>query len=409
MKVLHTSDWHLGRLLHARRRYREFEDFLDWMAATIERSEIDCLLVAGDIFDTTTPSHRSQELYFRFLTRVSRSSCRHVVVIAGNHDSPSLINAPRSLLEALNIYVVGSVSEKIDDEIIVLRDGEGRAEAVVCAVPYLHDRFVRGVEAGESPETKEQKLLTGIVDHYQEVAKHSQKIRDSLDPNIPLIAMGHLFTAGGLTVDGDGVRGLYVGTITHINPSVLADNFDYVALGHLHVPQRVGGSDSIRYSGSPLPMGFGEARQQKSVVVVTFEGRKSRIETVDIPQFQRLERVEGDYQSLLQEIERLKGLDQSIWVEVIHTGNSVAGDLREAIEEVTRDSKVEVLKLKDLQVLNAVLEGDETSPTLDELTTEDVFIRLLEASEVDKDQRDQLLSTYFEALRELEQQDLRAE
>jgi exonuclease SbcD len=409
MKILHTSDWHLGRLLYGRRRYKEFEGFLDWMSSTIDRLEIDCLLVAGDIFDTTTPSHRSQELYFRFLTRVSRSRCRHVVIIAGNHDSPSLINAPRSLLEALDIHVVGQVTDTVEDEVILLRDAQGAPEAIVCAVPYLHDRFVRSVDAGESPETKEEKLLAGILDHYEKVATVATSIRDEIDPNIPLIAMGHLFTAGGLTLDGDGVRGLYVGTITHINPSILAKNFDYVALGHLHVPQRVGGSDAIRYSGSPIPMGFGEAKQQKSVVVVTFEGRKPLIEIVEIPRFQRLERIEGDRDFLLGEISRIRASKESTWLEVVHSGNTVAGDLKDSLGEATRDSPIDILKVKDLQVLEAILESDETALDLEELSSEDVFIRLLEATEVAEDQRNELLMTYKEALIEVEQEDQRAE
>ena len=409
MKILHTSDWHLGRLLYGRRRYQEFEEFLEWMSSTIDDLGVECLLVAGDIFDTTTPSHRSQELYFRFLTRVSRSSCRHVVIIAGNHDSPSLINAPRSLLEALDIHVVGSVTDRVEDEIVLLRDLNGEPEAIVCAVPYLHDRFIRSVDFGESPETKEEKLLSGIVDHYERLAKASKDLRDEVNRDIPLIAMGHLFTAGGLTVEGDGVRGLYVGTVTHINPSVLANNFDYVALGHLHVPQRVGGSDKIRYSGSPLPMGYGEAKQQKSVVVVTFAGSTPTVDVVEVPTFQRLERIEGDRDFLVDEIARIKKSNESTWIEVVHTGKTVAGDLKDALSDATRDSKIEILKVKDMAVLEAILESDEGALDLEELTPEEVFIRLLEATEVDAVQCDELLLTFREALYEVSQEDQRAE
>ena len=120
MKILHTSDWHLGRSLYGRKRYKEFSAFLDWLAQTIEDENVDALLVAGDVFDTSTPSNRAQELYYRFLCRVAASSCRHVVVVAGNHDSPSFLNAPKELLRALNVYVVGAVTESLEDEVIVL-------------------------------------------------------------------------------------------------------------------------------------------------------------------------------------------------------------------------------------------------------------------------------------------------
>ena len=108
MKILHTSDWHIGRTLYGRKRYEEFEAFLTWLAETIQKNEIDALLVAGDVFDTSAPSNRAQELYYRFLCRVAASSCRHVVVVAGNHDSPSFLNAPKELLKALDVHVVGS-------------------------------------------------------------------------------------------------------------------------------------------------------------------------------------------------------------------------------------------------------------------------------------------------------------
>ena len=142
MNILHTY-WHLGRALCGRKRYEEFGAFLDWLAETIERQGIDVLLVAGDVFDNGAPSNRAQELYYRFLCRAAASSCRHVVVVAGNHDSPTFLDAPRSLLATLNVHVVGSAAEDPEDEVLVLRGRDGAPELIVCAVPYLRDRDVR--------------------------------------------------------------------------------------------------------------------------------------------------------------------------------------------------------------------------------------------------------------------------
>jgi exonuclease SbcD len=150
MKILHTSDWHIGRTLYGRKRYEEFEAFLTWLAETIQQNEIDALLVAGDVFDTSAPSNRAQELYYRFLCRVAASCCRHVVVVAGNHDSPSFLNAPKELLKALDVHVVGSSTESLEDEVLVLRNDQDTPELIVCAVPYLRDRDIRVAEAGES-------------------------------------------------------------------------------------------------------------------------------------------------------------------------------------------------------------------------------------------------------------------
>ena len=270
MKLLHTSDWHIGRTLYGRKRYEEFEAFLTWLAQTIQKNEIDALLVAGDVFDTSAPSNRAQELYYRFLCRVAASSCRHVVVIAGNHDSPSFLNAPKELLKALDVHVIGSATADPEDEVLVLRNEQDNPELIVCAVPYLRDRDIRVAEAGESVEDKERKLIDGIRNHYAAVAALAEQKREELGVDIPIVGMGHLFTAGGQTVDGDGVRELYVGSLAHVTAGIFPACFNYLALGHLHVPQMVNGSETIRYSGSPMPMGFGEAKQQKSVCQVEF-------------------------------------------------------------------------------------------------------------------------------------------
>ena len=118
MNLLHTSDWHLGRTLYGKKRDDEFTAFLDWLLQTIEKEAIDVLIVAGDVFDTSAPSHFAQKLYYQFLCQVAASSCRHVVVIAGNHDSPSFINAPQDLLAALNVHVIGQACENLADEVL---------------------------------------------------------------------------------------------------------------------------------------------------------------------------------------------------------------------------------------------------------------------------------------------------
>ena len=170
LRFLHTSDWHLGRSLYGRKRYNEFSAFLDWLIQTIQEEKVDALLLAGDVFDTSTPSNRAQELYYRFLCRVAASCCRHVVVVAGNHDSPSFLNAPKELLRALNVYVVGSMTEALADEVFVLH-ADDKPEAIVCAVPYLRDKDIRTVEPGETIDDKKTKLVEGLKNHYTDVSQ----------------------------------------------------------------------------------------------------------------------------------------------------------------------------------------------------------------------------------------------
>lgn len=409
MKILHTSDWHIGRTLYGRKRYEEFEAFLIWLAETIEQNEIDALLVAGDVFDTSAPSNRAQELYYRFLCRVASSSCRHIVVVAGNHDSPSFLNAPKELLKALDVHVIGSSTASPEDEVLVLRNEQDAPELIVCAVPYLRDRDIRVAEAGESVEDKERKLIDGIRTHYAAVAVLAEQKREELGADIPIVGTGHLFTAGGQTVDGDGVRELYVGSLAHVTAGIFPACFNYLALGHLHVPQKVNGSETIRYSGSPLPMGFGEAKQQKSVCQVEFHSTAASVQLIDVPVFQKLERVKGDWDGISNRILELSATDSQGWLEVIYDGTEVIGDLRERLEAAISGTQMEILRIKNNRIIDRVLGQIHEEETLDDLNVNDVFERCLAVHEVPEDQRPELLRAYQETVSSLYEDDVQAE
>ena len=408
MRVLHTSDWHIGRTLYGKKRYEEFEAFLTWLAETIQQNEIDALLVAGDVFDTSAPSNRAQELYYRFLCQVAASSCRHVVVVAGNHDSPSFLNAPKELLKALDIHVVGSSTESPEDEVLVLRNEQDVPELIVCAVPYLRDRDIRVAEAGESVEDKERKLIEGIRTHYAAVAALAEQKREELGVDIPIVGTGHLFTAGGQTVDGDGVRELYVGSLAHVTAGIFPACFNYLALGHLHVPQKVNGSETIRYSGSPLPMGFGEAKQQKSVCQVEFHSTAASVQLIDVPVFQKLERVKGDWDGISSRILELTATDTQGWLEVIYDGTEVIGDLRERLEAAISGTQMEILRIKNNRIIDRVLGQIHEEETLDDLNVDDVFERCLAVHKVPEDQRPELLRAYQETVSSLYEDDVQA-
>ncbi len=409
MKILHTSDWHLGRTLYGRRRYEEFAAFLHWLAEVIEGQGIEVLLVAGDVFDTSTPGNRAQELYYRFLCRVAASCCRHVVVIAGNHDSPSFLAAPKELLRALDIHVVGMMSEHPEDEVLVLRDRAGYPELIVCAVPFLRDRDIRVAEPGESIEDKDRRLIEGIRDHYAAVAAAAEQRRQELAADIPVVAMGHLFTAGGRTADSDGVRELYVGSLAHVPAAIFPPVFDYLALGHLHVPQAVGGSPNARYSGSPLPMGFGEAGQQKSLCLLRCSGRTIAVEQLPVPQFQRLERLRGDWEQLAAGIERLKTSTESIWLEVVYEGAELAGDLRRRLAEAVAGTGIEILRVKNNRVIELALSRSDAEEGLGDLQPDEVFDRCLALRDVPEEQAAGLRLAYREIVATLAAEDLRAE
>ncbi|MCP3873746.1 MAG: exonuclease subunit SbcD [Desulfobacteraceae bacterium] len=408
MKILHTSDWHIGRSLYGRKRYDEFLNFFEWLAEIIEKESVKTLLVSGDIFDTSTPSNRAQALYYRFLTKVAASGCHHIVIIAGNHDSPSFLNAPKELLKALNVHVVSSITQNLEDEVITLKGPSDKPEAIVCAIPYLRDRDIRMVKAGESIDDKTTKLIEGIKKHYTDIGKIAKETQKKYG-GIPIIGMGHLFAAGGKTVDGDGVRELYVGSLAHVGKDVFPHCLDYVALGHLHVPQEVGHKGHIRYSGSPIPMGYGESNQEKKVVIITFDGRSPKIKEHPIPCFQKLERICGTMPDIIQKIVEEKSNDSQAWLEVEYTGTKIAGNLRQRIEEAIKGTNMEVLRIKNKQLVDRIINRISTDDILDNLDVNDVFNRLLDTVEVEDNQRPLLIQAYEEIIKTLHEEDKNAE
>ncbi len=405
MKVLHTSDWHLGRTLYGQKRYEEFEAFLAWLVATITEQGVDVLLVAGDVFDTSTPSNRAQALYYQFLYDVSQTCCRHIVIIAGNHDSPSFLSAPKALLAALHVHVVGAVSDDLSDEVIVLHNPT-QPEAIVCAVPYLRDRDLRTMEAGEGLDDKNQKMIAGLKKHYAQVCAIAENQQATLSQqgfaNIPIIAMGHLFTAGGQTIDGDGVRELYVGTLAHVGRETFPPSIDYLALGHLHVPQQVGGAEHLRYSGSPIAMGYGEAKQNKQVVLVDFIEKNPHISTIAVPKFQELLRVTGTLEHILDTLQTLRFAHSQAWLEIEYTGEKIVSDLRQLLEEAVDNTDMRILRIKNKRLIDRVTGIMVDDEGLDDLNPEEVFVRYLDTYDITAEERPALLATYHEVMQSLQ-------
>lgn len=410
MKIIHTSDWHLGRRLYGRQRYGEFSRFLDWLVGVIQQEKAQALLVAGDIFDSSTPSNRALELYYQFLCRVAGSCCRHIVITAGNHDSPSLLNAPKEVLRFLDVHVIGSISDALEDEVLLLRDEGGVPELIVCAVPYLRDRDIRKVDTGESVEDKGRKLIEGIRSHYQAVLAIAEQVRCALTTgSVPIVAMGHLFSAGAQTSDGDGVRELYVGSLAHVGLDIFPQSIDYVALGHLHMPQQVAGADTRRYSGSPLPMGFGEAGRQKKVLAVTLSSSAVQVDEITVPCFQDLVAIKGNWQKIRERIEVLQAADSSAWLEIIYDGDEIVADLQQRVRESLQGTALRVLRIKNQRIVQRALHSMGSRESLDDLSVEEVFVRCLDAHQVLSTQRQALLDAFQETVIALHEEDGRAE
>lgn len=400
MKILHTSDWHIGKTLYGKRRYDEHQEFLRWLIELVRRENIDAVLVSGDIFDTATPSNTAQELYYGFLHEAARLPETAIIITAGNHDSPSFINAPKALLKSLDVHAIGPLPQDECEELIVLEKKTSGERAIVCAVPFLRERDVRAAEPGESIEDKDRKLAEGIRSHYERVCALAEKKRAELESEgrgrVPLIAMGHLFAAGGKVVENDGVRDLYVGSLGQVGADVFPKCIDYLALGHLHSPQTVGGEPLRRYSGSPMPMSFSEAERRKSVCIADFAGEDPVLELVPVPIFQELERIAGNRDAIETRLKELAASGSKAWLEIIYEGNELAGELRSWLDEAVAGTELEILRIKNSRLAQRAVAIIEEEQNLDELDEEQVFRLCLDENGVPDEQRPELIQAYGE-------------
>ncbi|MDR0354955.1 MAG: exonuclease SbcCD subunit D C-terminal domain-containing protein [Deltaproteobacteria bacterium] len=414
MKVLHTSDWHLGRYLYkTKKRYGEFAAFLTWLEETISEREVEALLVCGDIFDTTTPTHRAQELYYSFLRALTdrRQVLRHVVIVGGNHDSPSFLEAPSKLLKSMGFHVIGAVNGDITREVLPLRDKDGRLELVVCSVPFLRESDLRTAELGETESDRFQKIIAGLSQHYAEVYELALKMASETEPRAPIAATGHLFLANVDADSDDGVREILAGPLSAL-PLDKLPKFDYLALGHIHSPKKVDDSNKIRYSGSPIPMGFNEAGSTKSVCLVEFSPQnpsQPEVELIPIPEFQIIKRLEGDIDVLTKEIKALKDTYACAWLEINHTGTMTPSELRHALDELLTGTNLELLALRDARNRDKILEESGETADLADLSLETVFEMIMDENKVDEAEREELRRAHAELVSEMASEDVLAE
>ena len=291
MKIIHTADWHIGQRLHERSRLDEHQQFLDWLLETIQTRKVELLLVSGDIFDTSLPSAEATNLYYRFLYRLFNETDAYAVITAGNHDSPRHLEAPQEFLKMGRIYVVGLSGEAAD---CVFSFPPDDPRVMVAAVPYLSESDLRHLSYQTEAERNER---------YREWMKAFYADCVACMPvKLPKILMGHLFVQGGKTSDSE--RNVQIGGATAIHAGDFPEQVNYVALGHLHRPQTIRGTDyPIRYSGSPIPLRFNEADYRKAVYLLELsdDGTLALDETIEIPVFKELCTVEGDEGSILWE------------------------------------------------------------------------------------------------------------
>ncbi len=408
MKILHTSDWHLGQSFFTKSRKNEHAAFLKWLLQQVEVHQIDAIIVAGDVFDTGTPPSYARELYHAFIGELQGMQCT-LVVLGGNHDSVSVLNESKALLKYLNSHVIASTYGELSEQVITLNDRKGQPSAVLCAVPFIRPRDVLVSEAGQSGTDKRQALGDAIKQHYGALYNEALSLRASIEEKrikdgsensaaIPIIATGHL-TALGVS-QSESVRDIYIGTLEGFDAKGFPPA-DYIALGHIHRPQKVAKTEHIRYSGSPIPLSFDELNTQKQVVLITFESESTTptISTLPVPRFQAMEVIKGDLKAIeaaisksdaitlasqtddaVSEVDKpLSATDNAIsskdpvWLCIEVETEDYLTDLQQRIQGLLEGKNAEILQLKRKRkrTINSLTEKQNVQ--LSELSVNDVF------------------------------------
>ena len=390
MKILHTSDWHLGQNFMGKSRVDEHSSFLDWLLKIIKEQKVQVLLVAGDIFDTGTPPNYALELYYNFLKELANiKTLKNTIITAGNHDSISTLKAPKQLLEVLNVNVI--TTGDVDENIIIPIIQDDKTQAIVCAVPFLRDSVIRESISGQTISDKEKVANSGIKNFYENTYKKALELKPS--ENTPLIAMGHLTTVGSRTSESE--RDIYIGGTLDIGGDYLGSLFDYVALGHLHINQTVG-ANHVRYSGSPIPLSFSESKNTQKVNIVSFDNntdeKNIEVQELEIPLKRKLQVIKGDLEAVKKELENIT--DKNTWIEVqLKDDNPMFANTE--IRELATKLELILLAVKIEKSEKQLRAKELKAISLDELSIDEVFAKRIDLENIDDKEFEQELITNF--------------
>lgn len=423
MKVLHTADWHIGQLFYEYDRTYEHEQFLIWLTEVLCREKIDLLLISGDVFDIANPSAQSIRLFYNFLNKAT-AKCPdlQVIIIAGNHDSASRLEAPRPLLESSRIHIIGTIEKDHLGEIqyqkvtIPVLDQSGDTAGWCLAVPYLRAGDYPSVDKANKEELKNNTYAAGVAAFYHQA---HQQVAGSRKEGQFIIALGHLHAAQAEITDMDSAERAIMGGIECISADAFHPDLCYVALGHIHKAQRIGGKEHIRYAGSPIPLSFSELQYKHQVICFELDGTGIRdLRPIEVPVQVPLIRVPQKHAALPEVLAALEALpDDSKQPQAPHEDNyppfleirilldEPRPGLRYTIEKALEGKSIRLAKI---DVRYPSKKGDGLSgenpivEDLGELTPVDVFNRIYE-QQFQNAPPEHLLRLFNQAAREVEQ------
>lgn len=394
MKILHTADWHIGQLFHAYDRSYEHKRFLNWLIETLHTEQIDVLLISGDVFDISNPAAASIKMFYTFLNKATKGNPDlQIIITAGNHDSASRLEAPKPLLESSNVHIIGLVEKdangNIDYEklVIPLNNVFGDVKVWCLAIPFLR--------MGDYPSLSDcgNPYSEGVAALYKEAFEHAQKKKKD---GQTIIAMGHLHTHHAEITDLDKTERLIMGGVECVPATAFHQDIKYVALGHIHKAQRIGGKEHIRYSGSPLPLSFSELNYKHQAVVFELDEELSNLKSIEIPTFVPLQRIPLTHQPLHEVIRLLEQLpatasvsEAAPYLEVRVLLDAPEPALRHKVETALADKNVRLARIEPKYPVSTQQANELVSQEkLNELQPLDVFIKIYQSrysAEVPKD------------------------
>lgn len=319
MRILHTSDWHIGKKIGRFDRHEEYREVIDEVAGIVEREQVDLVVHSGDVFDRPFPPMEALRLGLEGLVRLTGGGRRPVVAIAGNHDSPPLFETLAGYLAARKVFLVGDIKPPDEGGVIDLNTPGGRA--VVSCLPFLREG--RAFHAWTPPGEQYKKY----ADRLRRISEaYAQAAAEKAGGGAVTLLAAH-FLIGGAKVHGHGAprgeRELHMGEVYAAAPQAVPTGPQYVALGHIHAPQRAPGAVApAEYAGSLLELDFGEAGEEKRVVLVDVEpGLPAEVRSMPITGGRRLRRPRGTW----EEIEAMDGLDEAYLDLTVRTGGPDPG------------------------------------------------------------------------------------
>lgn len=402
MRLLHTSDWHLGQNFYGKSRKNEHQAFLDWLLKQIEQHQIDALIVAGDLFDTGAPPSYAREMLNQFVVKMQSQNCQ-LVLLGGNHDSVAMLNESKEVFTCLNSHLIANVQTEPAEQVVTLTDQTGKPAAQCCAIPFVRPRDVLNSQSNKTQSTQKPDLLAAITEHYQQIYAAAQAKNEQLGQNLPIIGTGHLTVVNAST--SDSVRDIYIGTLEAF-PASQFPEFDYLALGHIHQAQTISGKNHWRYSGSPIAMSFDESHREKSLVFVELQPEQAaQVEVWPIPNFQPILCLTGDLAQIEQQLKQQfnnKALTQESWLDLEIDSADFHSDVQKQAEQICQQYPVEILLVRRKRQRKEAGFSQSEKLSLDEIDPSQVFQQKLIEQDLNQQQTQKLSTLFAQTLEQIQ-------